>query len=311
MFLSSRDLGTSLRLANVVEVSCKTCSKEIYRAVNKFNENAKFGHNFYCSRECMAVGFRRGRDFLCGNPDCRKKFYKLAKEISEFNYCSRSCAAHVNNKKCPKGIARIWASRPAVQKVCRREECKKVFTGSGRYFCSAQCRFLAQYKHTKTGLLDIIRAQTRLLGRVPSKRECNDIVSGCVTVFGSWNNAVRAAGFEPYRSHDDRMYKRMRTKAKDGHLCDSVSEAIIDNWLTDHDIAHERDVHYASTNYKADWQLSNGTLVEYFGLAKDSPRYDRAVTMKRSIARQHNLSLVELYPSNLYPKLALDRAFRP
>jgi hypothetical protein len=49
-------------------------------------------------------------------------------------------------------------------------------------------------------------------------------------------NAVLSTGFQPNRSHENRMYKRIITKAKDGHPCDSFSEAIIDDWLNKNNI---------------------------------------------------------------------------
>ncbi len=239
--------------------------------------------------------------FTCENPGCERTFSRFPKDISLHNYCSRSCAVTVNNKKFPK--------RTAPLKICRNVQCKKQYKKDGEYFCSFHCRGEAQRKYSRDELLNLIKEKCMTLGRVPTKRECPEIFSACVNTFGFWNNAIRAAGFEPYRSHDDRMYKRMRTKALDGHVCDSVSEAIIDNWLTEHGIAHERDVIYGATNYKADWQLSNGTLVEYFGLAKDSPRYDRAVRAKQTLAKEHNLSLIEIYPNDLYPQVPLSHIF--
>ncbi len=80
------------------------------------------------------------------------------------------------------------------------------------------------------------------------------------------------------------MYKRICAKAADGHLCDSVSELLIDNWLYENKIPHERDAHYPGTHHKSDWAImieEQKTFVEYFGLANDSPRYDRAIEEKK------------------------------
>lgn len=129
----------------------------------------------------------------------------------------------------------------------------------------------------------------------------------CIRTFGSWNNAVLAAGLTPNRSHDNRMYKRTGTKATDGHLCDSASEALVDNWLVDKSIAHERNVRYPNTGHLADWSVGNGVFVEYFGLANDSPRYDRAVEKKRSLCRQNNIQLIEIYAEDLYPNRRLEQ----
>jgi len=105
------------------------------------------------------------------------------------------------------------------------------------------------------------------------------------------------------------MYKRVFTKALDGHICDSVSELLIDNWFIKNKIEHERNISYPDTNHKADWgiNLKGKTIfVEYFGLAKDSPRYDRSITKKKTLCCKHKIKLIEVYPWDLYPKINLD-----
>ena len=37
-------------MANLKKVFCKNCKKPIYRSAGRFNENLKFGWNFYCSK---------------------------------------------------------------------------------------------------------------------------------------------------------------------------------------------------------------------------------------------------------------------
>ncbi|MDA2936559.1 hypothetical protein MYX06_05060 [Patescibacteria group bacterium AH-259-L05] len=187
-------------------------------------------------------------------------------------------------------------------------ECNKQFrksTGNIKY-CSVKCRREAE-SHTPEELLRNIRNIIRKLGRVPARREAEGIGDACRKFFGSWNKAIIAAGFQPNRSHSQRMYKRVETKATDGHRCDSTSEAIIDDWLTKNGISHEKDVSYPQTNHKADWAIEKGKVfIEYFGLANDSPRYDRAVQKKIQFCRKYKIKLIEIYPSDLYPKACLD-----
>ena len=133
-----------------------------------------------------------------------------------------------------------------------------------------------------------------------------EFANACEHAFGSWNNAIIAAGLTPNRSHDHRMYKRIMTKAKDGHSCDSISEAIVDNWLTENGIKHVRDFAYPNSGHKADWSIDNKTFIEYFGLAKDSPRYDRDMKTKQEICKKFGIRLIAIYPKNLYPKLNLN-----
>jgi hypothetical protein len=166
---------------------------------------------------------------------------------------------------------------------------------------------MMRQRHTKEELIQTIQSVAKATMRVPAKREMHDIAEACIHAFGTWNKAIAAAGFAPNRSHDARMYKRTRTRAYDGHVCDSVSEAIIDNWLTQNSIIHIRDAQYPTTHHKADWAINGGTtFIEYFGLAKDSPRYDRAICEKQILCKKQNIELVEIYPNDIYPRVVLD-----
>lgn len=233
--------------------------------------------------------------------NCGKEFSRLQSAKSEHNYCSRSCSATVNNKRYPK--------RPAPPKFCG--SCGKKFNKTATsIYCSVECRFTGQQKHTKKNILLNIKEAAKKLGRVPVKRELPLLADAAFRLFGSWNAAVKIAGLEPHRSDDNRMYRRTRTQARDGHVCDSVSEAIIDNWLHQNKISHTRAARYPTTNHKADWAVQDGKIfVEYFGLAKDSPRYDREIKLKKSLCQKNAIKLVEIYPSDLYPRVALGKKF--
>lgn len=282
---------------NLVKVKCAFCGKEFFRPRGRFNEAKKFGWKQYCSKECLAKNRTKKRVLFCEN--CGKLFKRAPNNISPHNYCSQSCAAIVNNKKSPKRKARMGA--------CLK--CGKSFKKRGKLkYCSIKCRREAEW-HTPKEILGIIRDTVQRIERVPAKRELRGIDNACRKFFGSWNKAIIAAGFQPNRSHNQRMYKCANVKAKDGHLCDSISEALIDNWLRENRITHKKDVFYPGTNYKADWAISmgkNSIFVEYFGLANDSPRYDRAIKRKQKLCQKHNFKLIEIYPQDLYPTKYLD-----
>ncbi len=217
--------------------------------------------------------------------------------ISPKNYCSSSCAATINNHLYPR--------RARLFQKCVRPGCDKIFK-KPTIFCSVSCKNISARAYTAEELITILGKTSGKLGRTPAKRELQEIVSAVVNTFGTWNAGIKAAGLEPNRSDSQRMYKRTRTIAKDGHQCDSISEAIIDNWLIEKGIEHERDVRYPDTNHKADWMLSGKIFVEYFGLANDSPRYDREIKSKRQLCKKYNIKLIELYPNDLYPAVRLS-----
>ena len=148
------------------------------------------------------------------------------------------------------------------------------------------------------------------VGRTITKREMGRIADICVREFGSWNKALLTANLVPHRSDSERMFKRIRTIARDGHRCDSVSEAIIDNWLTDNAIPHARDARYPSTGHKADWDIGRNVFVEYFGLANDSPRYDLSIEEKRRLCKKHGIGLIEIYPTDIYPLIKLEKKIK-
>lgn len=287
-----------MRKRKLIEVSCKHCGKIILKEKRCVRENKKLGHNFYCSRECQNLEHTKIKTLICEN--CNKELSRAPNAISPHNYCSQSCAAIANNKKRPDRNGRIT--------ICKN--CGKPFkwqVGNKKY-CSMKCRRIYE-GWTKKEIIETISKMAKRLNRVPAKRELRKVDSACRRIFGSWNNAISAAGFSPNRSHNNRMYKRNIAKAADGHFCDSVSELIIDNWLYKNNIIHKRNASYPDTNHKSDWSLifrNQIIFIEYFGLAKDSPRYDRCIARKKLICNKNKIDLIEIYPDDLYPQNKLN-----
>lgn len=284
-------------MENLLEISCANCEGRLYRSIGRINENTKLAHKFYCSKFCEYKHKSKKCTVVCENVICGSIFARSPKDVSMHNYCSRSCAAHVNNRKFPK--------RGPVLKVCRH--CEKLIDTQLEY-CSQKCLSEERQKCGIDDLIEILKKNAKELGRTPAKREVTESIShACVKLFGSWNNAVVAAGLTANRSHSERMYKRSSARASDGHLCDSISEMVIDNWLTKNRVFHEKNVIYPSTKHRADWSVYNGAIfIEYFGLAEDSPRYDRNIKQKRGLCRKYKIKLIAIYPKDLYPEQHLD-----
>lgn len=288
-------------MTKLSKVSCKNCNKIFYRPNGRYNEAVKFNWNQYCSKKCEYKNRTTKKILACEN--CGENFERELSAVSKHNFCSRSCAAIINNKKYEhRRMLPIFRTC----KQCRKKYRKS--TGNKKY-CSRFCRNTAM-QYTKGELLEAIKNAFKKLKRVPARRELpKGINDACRKSFGSWNKAVSTAGFIPNRSHNDRMYKRIKAVAEDGHLCDSVSELLIDNWLYKNNILHKKDVFYPTTQHKTDWQIifdNQKIFVEYFGLANDSPRYDRCIKEKLKLCNKNNVSLIAIYPKDLYPKNFLE-----
>jgi hypothetical protein len=97
----------------------------------------------------------------------------------------------------------------------------------------------------------------------------------------------------------------------DGHVCLSLAEKIIDDWLYQHGIAHEREPHYPQHEsfnprglLRADWRIGP-IMVEYFGLVGD-PHYDAKMTRKIALAQETGIKLISIFQHNL---VQLDTLF--
>ncbi|MDR3582194.1 MAG: hypothetical protein P4L67_02875 [Candidatus Pacebacteria bacterium] len=133
-------------------------------------------------------------------------------------------------------------------------------------------------------------------GRIPLKREFN--MSSFFGVFGSWNNAITASGFDPNPILFSKKYI-----AADGHPCDSLSEKIIDDSLRKENISHERNWHYPGTRMTADFFVVPNLVIEFFGLAGIQPAYDSRIIKKKEICKVCGFTLLALYPENLFKDL--------
>jgi hypothetical protein len=89
-------------------------------------------------------------------------------------------------------------------------------------------------------------------------------------------------------------------QAVDGHLCLSMQEKAVDDFLHQHGIDHAREPLYPydkqlnpNTRRRADWLLSDGTFVEMWGMPND-PTYAAKMREKTELATRHRLQLIGL-----------------
>lgn len=208
----------------------------------------------------------------CENPSCRKKLTRKPSAVSPHNYCSCSCSVKISNAK------RLRIKKPKIIKPPR-------------------------FRHTKETIVMRIRDFVTKNKRIPVKREMNGIYQVTRKFYGTWNEAIKSAGFEP----NPVMFAN-RQVAKDGHECDSLAEKMIDDYLFDLGIEHERNCPYPEGDYTADFKIKE-KYIEYFGLSGHEP-YDEIMETKKDIAMRHKINLLEIYPKNIYRKNGLEETFK-
>lgn len=274
----------------LIKLKCTFCRKEFLKPRGRVNEAKKFSWKPYCSLKCQ--GLTRTKlakskqvALKCENPACNKIFKRVPHEVSHSNhhFCSRSCANIV-----------IGARRRKI-KICLK--CGREFSGR-KVFCSFKCHidYLRKPKFQKRReVLNEIKDFYSSYGRIPLKREGPGLAWRAQKVFGSWNKALEALNF---KTNPIKFSKKFI--AKDGHICDSFAEKIIDDWLYSRNIEHQRSISYPNTLYTADF-LIKGKFVEFFGLNGELKEYDKTMKLKEKLAKKYKLKLIKIYPKDLFP----------
>jgi hypothetical protein len=149
--------------------------------------------------------------------------------------------------------------------------------------------------------------KSKYIDKAPSLEEVNIdnrngefIVSGYMIAkyFGGFENFLVDLGYTPVGN----QYGK-KCIAIDGHLCDSVSEKIVDDFLFTNNISHEIHIFYDSfTNTKrkfiCDFMLFDDTVVEYFGMDRQKS-YDDRRKSKLKILLDNNIKCIEIYPKDI------------
>ena len=125
---------------------------------------------------------------------------------------------------------------------------------------------------------------------------------------GNFFSALVQSGILPEGSR--RMTIGTMVLAEDGHLCLSMAEKEIDDFLYENGIKHNKEVNYPGTKFRTDWELldnDNRVFVEYFGLMSN-PDYAKKAKLKCLLAKKHNINLIEIYPGDDWEKILLKYA---
>ena len=241
-------------------------------------------------------------------------------------FCSHTCSAKHSNvnrvyskkrrkeisAKIRNSIGKYLKSQNKImleKKIC--PVCNKKFKPyrQKNICCSLKCGQIYQFgslPYTKDETINKILKISQEISRTPQKRECKrKLEHSAVRFFGSWNKLMEHCGLKPNKS----IFQKCRLRCKDGHMADSISEKMVDEWLFSNKINHERNKIYPGNNglFNCDFYLPDYDIwIEYFGLIGQVEEYDKGVELKRQIVKDNNLKFIEIIPSDLYPNNKLD-----
>lgn len=271
------------------------CGLALQRDKRRIREAKKYHWKSYCSIECQSKARNTQQTTLCNNDACRKTIKRTPKEmaLSRRHFCSQSCAATINSKY--RVIARKTKYH---QKYCANTACKIAIPVRNIY-CSVKCqRSLDKVSKEEYArrTLEAIQTFFKKTGRIPFKKELWRVYKPARIAFGTWNNAISAAGFKPNPVMFANKYL-----ANDGHRCDSMAEKIIDDWLSENGTQHDRRIPYGKNKMTADFRIGS-TLIEFFGLHGQHDGYDRLVEKKQKLWQKQHLKVIALYPKDILPK---------
>ena len=275
----------------LLSVYCSVCGQELLRTRRQFSEATKFGWKAYCSISCQTIARSKKKNIVCDFPGCDNKVLKKQADLrkTKRNFCSHSCSARFYNLR--KGRK---------TKVCPNPNCGNKFFGDNKH-CSLSCIPKIESKYTKRLIVGEIVEFERIHGRIPTKKDIMRLNRVARNQFGTWNNAIKAAGFKPNPVKFARKHI-----ANDGHKCDSLAEKIIDDWLYAKRITHKINYPYpGNLSLTADFLIKN-YWIEFFGLSGQLRRYDELKDLKLNLAERYDLKLIEIYPDHLFPKNKLD-----
>ena|SRR3989344_7644990 len=280
-----------------ITLKCDYCGAQFTRPKGQYQEALKFNWRQFCSFKCRNDIKRKSVGMLCSNPECGKNITRSPREIKKNRtgkfYCSYTCSARINNRN----RVSKYENHPC-------DYCGEIIPGFKK-FCSQRCSSNSRKmtaEQLQASVVSRIVSFYSKHNRIPVKRELYGAYRTARLTFGSWNKAIKAAGFTPNPVMFTRHYE-----SKDGHKCDSFAEKIIDDWLFENNIAHEVHVPYPDfPEFKSDF-LIKGIFIEFFGLDGQHKKYSRLAKQKRGLAKKYNVKMIEIYPKDIYPKNNLDK----
>ncbi len=283
-------------MAIVHTIHCSWCGKDVLRDARRVRESEKNNWKTFCNSECLRNSKLKGVTLQCSREGCSKAFFRKPSELQKIvcSYCSTRCAAIANNAKREKNVY-----------LCANLKCKQPIDWSRKY-CSNACIPIRESRYTKEVIIHELQSFYKKSDRIPVKQELMKLNQVARNQFGTWNNAIVAAGFDPNPVMFAKHYI-----AKDGHKCDSFAERIIDDFLFRRGITHERSYPYpGNKGFTVDFKIGE-YWVEFFGLAGQHKRYDQLKRQKEDLAKKLKLHIISIYPKDIFPKSSLEMILKP
>ena len=280
---------------NFKEIFCDYCNTLFLRKRSQIKEGRKFGWKQYCSEKCISKSKITSKSYSCSNcgKECIRKAAVFKKSNTKRFFCSHSCGATYNNH------LKVLALLIKTCKTCGKQISRQSI------YCSITCTAHAKKRNgveLKNEIISQIKDFYEKHSRIPVKKEMYGAYKKARTGFGTWNNAVEAAGFKPNPVMFANKYV-----AKDGHKCDSLAEKIIDEWFRSKNISHERSVAYPEFKKITCDFVVRDFYIEFFGLEGQHRKYTKMVHKKRRLSKKYGIKLIELKPKHLFPKNKLDQ----
>ena len=297
-----------------IEVVCTQCSKKYKKTLHRHKEATKYGYKPFCGKSCSNKYFSKIKNTIC--KQCGKKIIKKNSQYKKTtnHFCNTSCSAKFNNanrvlsedakQNIRNGVIKYHKELNGIVKTTVKHClcCGKIFKSYKSKCCSRQCGQIYKFgilPYTKDEVVNKIIEIFTDTNRTPQIRDCERrLTFAAVKFFGTWNKAMKDCGLIPNKS----KYQKTRLKCLDGHMADSISERIIDDWLFNNEIEHDRFKKYPNSNMNCDFYLiKNDLWVEYFGLhGSGMEEYENSIEVKHNIAKKYNLTLLSITPMNLY-----------
>ena len=286
----------------MVEVKCDYCNKVFLRTGVRFYEAVENNWKQFCSISCQSKSKTKTR-IHAKCKICNKLVIRLKSSIEASGniFCSSSCSIIFSNTHRVTKLTLAKRNRLLERPFCSNSKCRKQIGLENKRYCSLECRSFDENEKSKNYVLQEIQKFVKRFGRVPIKYELPTLSGRGRHCFGTWNKAIKAAGFIP-----NKVIFSKKFTANDGHICDSLSEKIVDDWLSARSIKHEIHIRYPWKNgMSTDFKVGK-YWIELFGLTGQLKKYDSLMRTKLELIKQYNLKLISLYLSDIFPVSRLN-----